>query len=167
MTRSSQYFSQKTAKPVLFKIVFRSSIANTVRNGGQQCRWYFFIYFIKYLIFRAHAVRSIDRVLNELRYPHVEYPEMYLLDYGYKSLWSTAECRQICEPCSYIPMTHSSFSMEFKSARLERHHSMASLKPNGETSHREEKKKRCTRSVIRRNNSSLNVSLKSSSIQLY
>ncbi|CCD68116.1 M-phase inducer phosphatase cdc-25.1 [Caenorhabditis elegans] len=111
----------------------------------------------------AHAVRSIDRVLNELRYPHVEYPEMYLLDYGYKSLWSTAECRQICEPCSYIPMTHSSFSMEFKSARLERHHSMASLKPNGETSHREEKKKRCTRSVIRRNNSSLNMLSRSSS----
>ncbi|PIC52288.1 hypothetical protein B9Z55_002457 [Caenorhabditis nigoni] len=111
----------------------------------------------------AHAVRSIDRVRNELRYPHVEYPEMYLLDYGYKSLWNLAECREICEPRSYIPMNHSLYSSEFRSARLERHHSMASLKPNGETGHREEKKKRCTRSAIRRNNSTLSLLSKSSS----
>uniref|UniRef100_A0A1I7UXJ9 M-phase inducer phosphatase n=1 Tax=Caenorhabditis tropicalis TaxID=1561998 RepID=A0A1I7UXJ9_9PELO len=111
----------------------------------------------------AHAVRSIDRVRNELRYPHVEYPEMYLLDYGYKSLWSLTECRQICEPQSYIPMNHSLYSSEFKSARLERHHSMASLKPNGDTGHREEKTKKCARSAIRRNNSTLSMLSRSSS----
>lgn len=112
----------------------------------------------------AHAVRSIDRVRNELRYPHVEYPEMYLLDYGYKSLWNRSECRQICEPRAYIPMNHSLYSSEFKSARLERHHSMASLKPNGDTGHREEKtKKKCARSAIRRNNSTLSMLSRSSS----
>ncbi|EFP10307.1 CRE-CDC-25.1 protein [Caenorhabditis remanei] len=110
----------------------------------------------------AHAVRSIDRVRNELRYPHVEYPEMYLIDYGYKSLWNRLECRQICEPCSYIPMNHSLYSSEFKSARLERHHSMASLQPNGETGHRKEKTKRCIRSAYRRNNSTLSMLSRSS-----
>lgn len=110
----------------------------------------------------AHAVRSIDRVRNELRYPHVEYPEMYLLDYGYKSLWNRSECRQICEPQSYIPMNHSLYSSEFKSARLERHHSMASLKPNGDTGHREEKSKKCARSAIRRNKSTLSMLSRSS-----
>ncbi|CAI2321017.1 unnamed protein product [Caenorhabditis sp. 36 PRJEB53466] len=107
----------------------------------------------------ANAVRSIDRVRNELRYPHVEYPEMYLLDHGYKSLWGRRECRQICEPCNYVPMDHKEFTAQLKTARLERHRSNAAVKPNGEAD-LEEKWSMRTRSSARRKSSVLSLQSK-------
>ncbi|PIO65857.1 rhodanese-like protein, partial [Teladorsagia circumcincta] len=36
----------------------------------------------------ALALRSIDRMRNELNYPKVDYAEMYLLDHGYRKFWN-------------------------------------------------------------------------------
>ncbi|CAI2350414.1 unnamed protein product [Caenorhabditis sp. 36 PRJEB53466] len=81
----------------------------------------------------ANAVRSIDRVRNEHNYPHLEHPEMYLLDRGYKNLWDQPECREICaEPIGYLPMAHEDHTEEYRTARFERHRSSEMVKSNGE-----------------------------------
>ncbi|CAI2350413.1 unnamed protein product [Caenorhabditis sp. 36 PRJEB53466] len=87
----------------------------------------------------ANAVRSIDRVRNEHNYPHLEHPEMYLLDRGYKNLWDQPECREICaEPIGYLPMAHEDHTEEYRTARLERHRSSEMVKSNGEVEEQEE-----------------------------
>uniref|UniRef100_A0A8R1DME3 M-phase inducer phosphatase n=1 Tax=Caenorhabditis japonica TaxID=281687 RepID=A0A8R1DME3_CAEJA len=105
----------------------------------------------------ANAVRSIDRVRNELRYPHVEYPEMYLLDHGYKALWNRRECRQICDPCDYVPMDHKHFTNQMKTARGERHRSQASVQKNGEPAVEQNKWSMRTRSAVRRDSSVMSL----------
>ncbi|VDO33200.1 unnamed protein product, partial [Onchocerca flexuosa] len=35
----------------------------------------------------AYELRALDRKLNIGRYPMVDYPEMYLLQYGYSSFY--------------------------------------------------------------------------------
>ncbi|CAB3408835.1 unnamed protein product [Caenorhabditis bovis] len=82
----------------------------------------------------AHLLRSLDRVRNELKYPHVEYPEMYLLDHGYKTLWSVEECREICEPCDYVAMLDARHSSSLKLYRGASHRSTTSIKSCSEIS---------------------------------
>ncbi|CAI5442390.1 unnamed protein product [Caenorhabditis angaria] len=76
----------------------------------------------------AAKLRSLDRVRNELNYPHVEYPEIYLLDYGYRSLWSKEECRSMCEPQNYVPMDKPEFVKQLRTFRGARLRSNASVK---------------------------------------
>ncbi|KAF8778296.1 M-phase inducer phosphatase 1-A like protein [Argiope bruennichi] len=47
-------------------------------------------------------IRNRDRFLNDGLYPFVYYPEMYLLDGGYKSFY--ASFKELCEPQNYKPM---------------------------------------------------------------
>ncbi|KAK6035722.1 hypothetical protein COOONC_26773 [Cooperia oncophora] len=54
----------------------------------------------------ALALRSIDRMRNELNYPKVDYAEMYLLDHGYRKFWNDGY-KSECVPCGYVPMTDS------------------------------------------------------------
>ncbi|VDM73523.1 unnamed protein product, partial [Strongylus vulgaris] len=56
----------------------------------------------------ALALRSVDRMRNELHYPKVDYAEMYLLDHGYRKFWNDGRCKAECVPCGYVPMTDSS-----------------------------------------------------------
>nr|CDJ96749.1 Rhodanese domain containing protein [Haemonchus contortus] len=55
----------------------------------------------------ALALRSIDRMRNELNYPKVDYAEMYLLDHGYRKFWNDGCYKSECVPCGYVPMTDS------------------------------------------------------------
>ncbi|KJH49663.1 rhodanese-like protein [Dictyocaulus viviparus] len=65
----------------------------------------------------ALALRSIDRMHNELNYPKVDYAEMYLLDHGYRKFWSDGCYKSECVPCGYVPMTdaaHVSSLIKYK-----------------------------------------------------
>lgn len=59
-------------------------------------------------------LRSWDRKMHEHCYPELYYPEMYVLEGGYKKFWETAEAPAFCEPQAYVPMNHSNFSKEMK-----------------------------------------------------
>lgn len=48
--------------------------------------------------------RDKDRSLNKHNYPKLFYPEIYLLEGGYKMFYETHG--QLCEPKSYLPMLH-------------------------------------------------------------
>ncbi|CAG2203032.1 STG [Mytilus edulis] len=60
-------------------------------------------------------LRSKDRELNKENYPALNYPEVYLLDEGYKSFFN--EKSTYCDPISYKPMIHSEHSSDLRHFR--------------------------------------------------
>lgn len=61
----------------------------------------------------ALHVRSYDRELNTANYPSLCYPEMYILDGGYKNFWK--QFGERCEPPNaYVPMRNPFFKEELK-----------------------------------------------------
>ena len=62
-------------------------------------------------------VRDRDRNLNAHHYPSLFYPEMYLLEGGYKSFFESygkGAGEHYCEPCAYLPMLHDSHRNDLK-----------------------------------------------------
>ena len=59
------------------------------------------------------AVRSIDRKIHEEDYPKLFYPQLYLIDGGYKRFWESYP--DYCEPRNYIHMVDDSYSELCKS----------------------------------------------------
>jgi len=57
-------------------------------------------------------IRSLDRKKNEHCYPKLFYPEMYLLEGGYKQFWNTNP--DLCEPRGYVEMKDLSFLPEMR-----------------------------------------------------
>ncbi|XP_046360623.2 M-phase inducer phosphatase-like [Haliotis rufescens] len=60
-------------------------------------------------------LRSLDRKLNSDRYPFLFYPEVYLLDGGYKAFYEQHQ-RQ-CQPNTYIPMLHPDYASQLRHFR--------------------------------------------------
>jgi hypothetical protein len=52
--------------------------------------------------------------MHEHCYPDLYYPEMYVLEGGYKKFWETPEVQSFCEPQAYVPMKDSKFLQEMK-----------------------------------------------------
>jgi hypothetical protein len=57
-------------------------------------------------------VRERDRLLNKDIYPHLNYPEMYLLEGGYKAFFELFN--EKCEPRFYLPMLHENHRNDLK-----------------------------------------------------
>ena len=63
----------------------------------------------------ARFLRGEDRALNIASYPALHYPEIYLLDGGYKAFWefcNHSNVQQLCEPRNYRPMIEEGFKEE-------------------------------------------------------
>ncbi|OMH80570.1 M-phase inducer phosphatase [Zancudomyces culisetae] len=60
----------------------------------------------------AMYLRSLDRKFNLLNYPHLSYPEIYVLSGGYSKFFSSNVTH--CSSPVYIPMNHSSYSSDCK-----------------------------------------------------
>ncbi|VDI06894.1 M-phase inducer phosphatase [Mytilus galloprovincialis] len=61
-------------------------------------------------------LRSKDRELNKENYPSLNFPEVYLLDNGYKAFFN--EQSDLCDPVSYRPMLHSDHSEDLRHFRV-------------------------------------------------
>ncbi|XP_066549161.1 cell division cycle 25 homolog d isoform X3 [Amia ocellicauda] len=61
-------------------------------------------------------LRKIDRTLNV--YPQLFYPELYILDGGYKEFYS--KFQNLCEPRGYVKMLHEDFSDQMRRFRPKR-----------------------------------------------
>jgi len=61
------------------------------------------------------SIRSLDRKLNSHCYPKIFYPEMYLLEGGYKNFFSYSRDTGLCEPNGYVEMRDPNFYKEMKS----------------------------------------------------
>ncbi|CAJ0946469.1 unnamed protein product, partial [Mesorhabditis belari] len=74
----------------------------------------------------ANELRKIDRTRNAGKYPHVDYPEIYVLAAGYKGIWNdkSAESDQmktLCTPSGYVAMHDKNFSADLR--RFQQHKS--------------------------------------------
>lgn len=56
--------------------------------------------------------REMDRLINKNCYPKLYYPEIYLLEGGYKNFYENY--LQMCEPKNYMPMLNDSHRNEMK-----------------------------------------------------
>ncbi|CAC5366996.1 STG [Mytilus coruscus] len=61
-------------------------------------------------------LRSKDRELNKENYPSLNFPEMYILDGGYKAFFNGQP--DLCDPVSYRPMLHSDHSEDLRHFRV-------------------------------------------------
>ncbi|CAF1134902.1 unnamed protein product [Adineta ricciae] len=61
--------------------------------------------------------RSEDRTIHERSYPELHYPEIYLLDGGYKAFYEHS--KEFCFPNQYRTMVDSDFHEEYRRYRLE------------------------------------------------
>lgn len=57
-------------------------------------------------------IRERDRTINKKNYPNLFYPEIYLLEGGYKQFYESHE--HLCEPRSYLPMLHNEHRNDMK-----------------------------------------------------
>lgn len=65
----------------------------------------------------AQTLRSVDRQRNVDVYPKVDFPEIYVIDKGYRNFFETfAESadKHLCEPCSYVEMVDCRFAQHLK-----------------------------------------------------
>lgn len=63
----------------------------------------------------SRFLRSQDRLANKDCYPHLNYPELYLLDGGYKCFYESKLSH--CEPQTYKPMLHKDHSDDLRHFR--------------------------------------------------
>ncbi|XP_046554237.1 M-phase inducer phosphatase-like [Haliotis rubra] len=61
-------------------------------------------------------LRNLDRKLNSDRYPFLFYPEVYLLDGGYKAFYEQHQSQ--CNPRNYVPMLHQDYSKQLRHFRV-------------------------------------------------
>jgi hypothetical protein len=59
------------------------------------------------------AVRGIDRKIHQEEYPRLFYPQLYLIEGGYKRFWESYPT--FCEPRNYIHMVDDNYSELCKS----------------------------------------------------
>lgn len=63
----------------------------------------------------ARYLRQVDRELNRENYPKLNYPEVYLLDGGYKNFF--AQCQDKCVPMTYKTMADKNHSDDLRHFR--------------------------------------------------
>ena len=62
-------------------------------------------------------LRNQDRALHSESYPSLSYPELYLLEGGYKAFYE-AHCPSLhCEPPRYTPMLHADHAADLRHFR--------------------------------------------------
>ncbi|KAK3607188.1 hypothetical protein CHS0354_007104 [Potamilus streckersoni] len=61
-------------------------------------------------------LRGLDRNLHKESYPQLHYPEVYLLDGGYKAFFETY--KELCEPDNYTPMLHKDHLEDLRHCRV-------------------------------------------------
>ncbi|KAL3210620.1 hypothetical protein MRX96_036991 [Rhipicephalus microplus] len=60
----------------------------------------------------SRLLREKDRQMNEAQYPALKYPEIYVLEGGYKAFYN--EFQDLCTPQGYIPMRHKNYEADLR-----------------------------------------------------
>ena len=69
-----------------------------------------------YVHCRYRFLRSLDRDTNKEYYPRLKFPEIYLLEGGYKAFYQTN--KTFFEPQDYVPMLHENHGKELRHFRV-------------------------------------------------
>ncbi|KAJ3367279.1 cell division cycle- protein [Allomyces arbusculus] len=79
----------------------------------------------------AMHLRAQDRILNVARYPDVYYPEIYVLEGGYKAFYLAQAAR--CVPQAYVPMDATEYVDQCRREMAERKRSLERSKSSAES----------------------------------
>lgn len=95
--------------PSINQLVLDISLTASRQNPRNHA-WLPFWMCCVFFDFRLRYLRNRDRSLHQENYPALYYPEMYLLEGGYKEFchWHL----DLCEPRDYKPMVHKDHSNE-------------------------------------------------------
>ncbi|KAL1005478.1 hypothetical protein UPYG_G00059660 [Umbra pygmaea] len=63
----------------------------------------------------CHYLRELDRAINASLYPLLFYPELYLLEGGYRRFYACYP--ELCEPRGYVPMLHGDHRHQLRRLR--------------------------------------------------
>lgn len=100
-----------TSKNIINEILFSTAALNS--------RPKFIIVHCEFSIQRGpkliREIREHDRCINKDNYPNLFYPNLYLLDGGYKSFFDSF--KKFCYPQCYTPMLHDEHRSEMKNFR--------------------------------------------------
>ena len=69
------------------------------------------------LHFRLRYFRAEDRTIHERNYPQLHYPEIYLLEGGYKGFFEHSN--EFCVPNQYRTMVDADFQEQYRQFRFE------------------------------------------------
>lgn len=69
----------------------------------------------QFLFFRYRYLRKEDRHRNQSDYPYLHYPEMYILEGGYKKFFE--QFSEMCTPVAYKEMLHPDHENDLKHFR--------------------------------------------------
>ncbi|KAK3584012.1 hypothetical protein CHS0354_031099, partial [Potamilus streckersoni] len=83
---------------------------------------------------RYRFLREEDRILNKDKYPHLCYPEVYLLEGGYRAFYENH--KNYCEPKDYKPMLHKDHSAELHNFKTKSKSCTARDKRQGRRRHK-------------------------------
>ncbi|XP_030634756.1 cell division cycle 25 homolog d [Chanos chanos] len=72
-------------------------------------------------------LRALDRRLNVNVYPQLLYPELYLLQGGYKQFYACFP--ELCEPRGYVPMRHRGYREQLRGFRRRRRSRLCRRRP--------------------------------------
>lgn len=89
-----------------------------------------FLFCSEMMIFSAKHLRAKDRAMNNMVYPKIHYPEIYILEGGYCAYFKTSGHR--CEPPAYVRMDDPNHAVarredldQFRKVKFGRHKSYA------------------------------------------
>ena len=71
-----------------------------------------FHYYIYFFLFRSRFLRNKDRDAHQDSYPNLYYPELYLLEGGYKEFYNLKP--EYCEPKKYREMLDPDYQQQLK-----------------------------------------------------
>ncbi|CAD6194973.1 unnamed protein product [Caenorhabditis auriculariae] len=78
----------------------------------------------------AKSLRKLDSTYsNKNRQAGLRFPQIYLLDRGYRNFWKYLQFRDLCEPCGYTPMDSPYHKRELASYRQHRRSRSTSVRP--------------------------------------
>lgn len=72
-------------------------------------------------------IRDLDRKANAANYPYLTFPEMYLLEGGYKTFFESMGTEDYCVPRGYVEMKDMRYNVECKQAMRSRSRSMSKM----------------------------------------
>ncbi|KAF8796612.1 M-phase inducer phosphatase-like [Argiope bruennichi] len=90
-----------------------------LKNSGKCAKNTIVIFHCEFSSERApnlcRFLRKKDREMNQGNYPRLEYPELYILEGGYKAFYK--DHKEFCEPQDYKPMNHKDHGFEMRHFR--------------------------------------------------
>ncbi|XP_049325158.1 cell division cycle 25 homolog d isoform X2 [Astyanax mexicanus] len=114
-----------------------SAVSGEIKDGGSSSPRKLIVFHCEFSSERGprlcQYLRELDRAVNTQNYPLLLYPELYLLQGGYKHFYT--HYPDLCDPCNYVPMRHQDFREQLQrfSRKKNPHHSRRPIRSQQRT----------------------------------